>query len=129
MSLKFYATGRRKRAVARVYITQGTGKIAVNRDEVLEYFKRATLKMQIEQPLQSTNLMGQIDITAYVHGGGLSGQAGALLNGLAKALVKFNPEFRKILRDGGFMTRDSRIVERKKYGLAKARKRFQYSKR
>jgi small subunit ribosomal protein S9 len=129
MSTKFYATGRRKEAIARVYVTQGEGKITVNKKGTLDYFKRATLKMQVEQPLEATELLGKIDITAFVCGGGLTGQAQALKHGISRALVAFNPEFRKILRSGGFLTRDARIVERKKYGLAKARKRYQYSKR
>lgn len=129
MSVTFYGTGRRKRSIARVYLTQGAGAINVNRKECLEYFKRATLKMQIEQPLEVTELLGQVDIRAYVKGGGLSGQAGALKHGLARALVKFNPDLRKALRVGGFMTRDARVVERKKFGQKKARKRFQFSKR
>ena len=129
MSITFYGTGRRKRSIARVYLTQGAGAINVNSKECLEYFKRATLKMQIEQPLEVTELLGQVDIRAFVKGGGLSGQAGALKHGLARALVKFNPDLRKALRTGGFMTRDARVVERKKFGQKKARKRFQFSKR
>lgn len=129
MSVVFYGTGRRKDSVARVYVTQGNGQIEVNRKECLEYFRRPTLKMQIEQPLEATELMNQIDIRAYVSGGGLSGQAGALKHGLARALLRYNPELRKALRVGGFLTRDAREVERKKYGQKKARKRFQFSKR
>ncbi len=129
MSLIFYGTGRRKDSVARVYLTQGAGKIEVNNRECLDYFKRATLKMQIEQPLETTELLGQLDVRAFVKGGGLSGQAGALKHGLARAILKYNPELRKALRVGGFLTRDARVVERKKYGQKKARKRFQFSKR
>ncbi len=129
MSLVFYGTGRRKDSIARVYLTQGEGKIEVNKRECLDYFKRATLKMQIEQPLENTELLGQVDIRAYVKGGGLSGQAGALKHGLARAILNYNPELRKALRVGGFLTRDARVVERKKYGQKKARKRFQFSKR
>lgn len=125
----FDATGRRKNAIARVRLAPGTGNIIVNGKETLEYFKRDTLKMIIEQPLQVTNCLGKYDIIAKVHGGGLSGQAGALLLGIARALVKSNEELRPILRKNGFLTRDPRMVERKKYGRAGARKRFQFSKR
>ncbi|MDZ7315429.1 MAG: 30S ribosomal protein S9 [candidate division KSB1 bacterium] len=124
-----YATGRRKEAVARVYLKPGTGKFTVNGRELSEYVKRSTLKMIVEQPLVSTEMLGKVDIKAYAKGGGLTGQAGALLLGIARALVKSNEEFRPILRRKGFLTRDPRMVERKKYGRAGARKRFQFSKR
>ena len=129
MSNVTYATGRRKNAIARVYLKPGTGKITVNNKECLDYFKRATLKMDLEQPLEVTETIGNVDIVAFVNGGGLSGQAGALRHGLSRALVKTNEDFKSRLRAGGFLTRDSRMVERKKYGQAKARKRFQFSKR
>jgi len=123
------ATGRRKNAVARVRLVPGTGKIIVNEKEILDYFKRETLQMIIEQPLAVTETMGKYDIIAHVKGGGLSGQAGAVLLGIARALVKADEELRPILRKNGFLTRDPRMVERKKYGQPGARKRFQFSKR
>jgi small subunit ribosomal protein S9 len=125
----FYATGRRKTSVARVYLAPGNGKITVNNKDLLEHFRRETHKMVIEQPLTVTNTIGKYDITAFVAGGGLSGQAGALLLGIARALVKVDDDFRSVLRKGGFLSRDPRMVERKKYGQAGARKRFQFSKR
>ncbi len=125
----YYATGRRKRSIARVYLIPGTGKIEVNRKEVLDHFRRDTLKMIIEQPLAVTESLGKYDIKAYVNGGGLSGQAGALLLGIARALVKADEDQRSVLRRNGFLTRDPRMVERKKYGQPGARKRFQFSKR
>jgi small subunit ribosomal protein S9 len=125
----FYATGRRKTSVARVYLAPGTGKITVNNKDILEHFRRETHKMVIEQPLTVTNTLGKYDITAFVNGGGLSGQAGAVLLGIARALVKIDEDFRSALRKGGFLSRDPRMVERKKYGRAGARKRFQFSKR
>ena len=124
-----YATGRRKNAIARVYLKPGTGKITVNDREVLEHFKRDTLQMIIEQPLIVTESMGKYDIKAHVNGGGLTGQAGALLLGIARALVKADDDMKSVLRRNGFLTRDSRMVERKKYGQPGARKRFQFSKR
>jgi small subunit ribosomal protein S9 len=129
MSVTAYATGRRKNAIARVYIKPGTGKITVNNKECLDYFKRPTLKMDLEQPLQITESLETVDVVAFVKGGGLSGQAGALRHGLARALVKSNEDVKSTLRVAGFLTRDSRMVERKKYGQKKARKRFQFSKR
>ena len=125
----FDATGRRKCSIARVRIAPGTGKITVNDQGLLDYFKRDTLRMVIEQPLVVTDTMGKYDIVANVTGGGLAGQAGALLLGIARALLKANEEFRSSLRRGGFLTRDPRMVERKKYGRPGARKRFQFSKR
>ena len=124
-----YATGRRKNAVARVYLKPGSGKITVNSRELLDYVKRDTLKMIIEQPLVATGMIDKVDIKAFTQGGGLTGQSGALLLGIARALVKSNEEFKSVLRRGGFLTRDPRMVERKKYGRAGARKRFQFSKR
>ncbi len=125
----YNATGRRKNAIARVWLAPGSGSISVNEQNLLEYFKRDTLKMIIEQPLQVTDTLGKYDIKAHVIGGGLTGQAGALLLGIARALVKANEDFRPMLRKGGFLTRDPRMVERKKYGQPGARKRFQFSKR
>ncbi len=125
----YNATGRRKNAIARVWLAPGSGSISVNEQNLLEYFKRDTLKMIIEQPLQVTDTLGKYDIKAHVIGGGLTGQAGALLLGIARALVKANEDFRPMLRKGGFLTRDPRMVERKKYGRPGARKRFQFSKR
>jgi len=124
-----YATGKRKDAVARVWIKPGTGKIVVNRREVEVYFARPALRMIINQPFDVANRNEQYDIVCTVGGGGLSGQAGAVRHGLARALVAREPELRKVLKSGGFLTRDSRVVERKKYGKAKARRSFQFSKR
>ncbi|MDZ7317526.1 MAG: 30S ribosomal protein S9 [candidate division KSB1 bacterium] len=126
---EFSATGRRKSSIARVRLMEGTGKIAVNNQSLIDYFKRETLKMIIEQPLEKTDMMSKFDIIADVRGGGLTGQAGAVRLGISRALVKFNEELRPILRSNGFLTRDPREKERKKYGLAGARKRFQFSKR
>lgn len=125
----FYATGRRKNSVARVYLKTGTGKVEVNKKDLLDYVKRDTLKMIVEQPLVVTEMLGKVDIQAFVSGGGLTGQSGALLLGVARALVKSNEELKPVLRKGGFLTRDPRMVERKKYGRPGARKRFQFSKR
>ncbi|MBD3383568.1 30S ribosomal protein S9 [candidate division KSB1 bacterium] len=125
----FYATGRRKTSISRVRLAPGTGKFEINGQELLDYFKRETLQMVIEQPLVVTDALGKYDIHASVNGGGLSGQAGALLLGIARALVKANEDLRPLLRKNGFLTRDPRMVERKKYGQPKARKRFQFSKR
>jgi len=125
----FDATGRRKNSIARVRLAPGTGAIQVNEMTLIDYFKRDTLKMVIEQPLQVTDCLGKYDVVAQVQGGGLTGQAGALLLGIARALVKANEDFRPTLRKSGFLTRDPRMVERKKYGQPGARKRFQFSKR
>jgi small subunit ribosomal protein S9 len=124
-----YATGRRKESVARVWLFPGTGKITVNDKEVLGYFGRKTLEMILRQPFGVTKTEGQYDIRATVAGGGLTGQAGAMLLGIARALIKANADFKKLLRDAGFLTRDPRMKERKKYGQPGARKRFQFSKR
>lgn len=124
-----YATGKRKNAVARVWIKPGTGKIVVNDREIEVFFARPVLRMMISQPLVASNRNGQYDVTCSVSGGGLSGQAGAVRHGLSKALTNFEPELRSVLKRGGFLTRDSRVVERKKYGKAKARRSFQFSKR
>jgi len=124
-----YATGRRKNAVARVWLKPGTGKVTVNGREGAIYFARPVLRMMIAQPFGITNRLGQYDLIATVTGGGLSGQAGAIRHGISRALVNYEPGLRSILKAGGYMTRDSRVVERKKYGKAGARRSFQYSKR
>jgi len=124
-----YATGKRKDAVARVWVKPGSGKITVNTRAFEVYFARPVLRMMIQQPLVSSNRQGQFDVICTVSGGGLSGQAGAVRHGLSKALTNFEPELRGVLKKGGFLTRDSRVVERKKYGRAKARRSFQFSKR
>jgi small subunit ribosomal protein S9 len=124
-----YATGKRKDAVARVWVKPGSGKITINTRAFEVYFARPVLRMMIQQPLVSSNRQGQYDVICTVSGGGLSGQAGAVRHGLSKALTNFEPELRGILKKGGFLTRDSRVVERKKYGRAKARRSFQFSKR
>ncbi len=125
----FYATGRRKESVARVWLTPGKGEIKVNKKSLLGHFKRETLKMLIEQPLEITDSISSYDIFATVKGGGLSGQAGALRLGISRALIKINEDMRPPLKKAGFLTRDPRMVERKKPGQPKARKRFQFSKR
>ena len=125
----YIATGRRKNAIARVRMLPGTGKIQVNNKELLEHFRRETLKMDIEQPLEVTENLGKFDFQITVEGGGLTGQAGAVRLGIARALVQYSEDHRSVLRRGGFLTRDPREKERKKYGLAKARKRYQFSKR
>jgi small subunit ribosomal protein S9 len=128
--MEFYdATGRRKSSTARVRLVPGNGKYKINGRELLDYFKREVLKMVIEQPFQVTDTMGKFDLVANITGGGLTGQAEALRLGIARALVRWNEELRPELRAGGFLTRDPREVERKKYGRPKARKRFQFSKR
>ena len=124
-----YSTGKRKDAVARVWIKKGSGKITVNKKPVNEYFARPTLQMIIQQVFSVTNVENQFDVMATVKGGGLSGQAGAVRHGLSKALTLFDGELRGALKTAGFLTRDSRVVERKKYGKPKARRSFQFSKR
>ena len=124
-----YATGRRKDAVARVWLKPGSGKIVVNGREQETYFARPTLRLVINQPFGITDRVGQYDVIATVKGGGLSGQAGAVLHGIAQALTRFEPVLRTTVKRAGFLTRDPRVVERKKYGKAKARKSFQFSKR
>ena len=124
-----YATGKRKDAVARVWVKPGSGKIVVNTREVETYFARPVLRMMIQQPLVAAARQGQDDVICTVTGGGLSGQAGAVRHGISKALTNFEPDLRGVLKKGGFLTRDSRVVERKKYGKAKARRSFQFSKR
>jgi small subunit ribosomal protein S9 len=124
-----YATGKRKDAVARVWVKPGSGRITVNDKEYTEYFGRPVLQMIVRQPILLTDRNGQFDILATVSGGGLSGQAGALRHGISKALTYYEPELRAILKRNGFLTRDARTVERKKYGRRKARRSFQFSKR
>jgi small subunit ribosomal protein S9 len=124
-----YATGRRKDAVARVWVKPGTGKIIVNGKDQEAYFARPTLRLIINQPFTITERDGQYDVIATVRGGGLSGQAGAVKHGIAQALTKYEPELRSTVKAAGFLTRDPRVVERKKYGKAKARRSFQFSKR
>ncbi|QFR32715.1 30S ribosomal protein S9 [Ancylobacter sp. TS-1] len=124
-----YATGKRKNAVARVWVRPGTGKIVVNERDIETYFARPVLRLIIQQPFSTAARTGQYDVVATVSGGGLSGQAGALRHGISRALTYYEPELRGPLKKGGFLTRDSRVVERKKYGRAKARRSFQFSKR
>jgi len=124
-----YATGKRKDAIARVWLKPGAGKVVINGREYEKYFARPVLQMVMRQPILAANRDGQYDIIATVKGGGLSGQAGAVRHGISKALTYYEPELRAVLKKGGFLTRDSRTVERKKYGRAKARKSFQFSKR
>ena len=124
-----YATGRRKDAVARVWLKPGTGKITINGRDQEVYFARPTLRLVINQPFGLADRVGSYDIVATVKGGGLSGQAGAVLHGIAQALSRFEPALRGVVKSAGFLTRDSRAVERKKYGKAKARRSFQFSKR
>jgi small subunit ribosomal protein S9 len=124
-----YATGKRKNAIARVWIKPGKGKITINGRDQEVYFARTVLRMMIAQPLQVTDRLGQFDVDVSVQGSGLSGQAGAVRHGLSKALTYFEPGLRTLLKPHGFLTRDSRVVERKKYGRAKARRSFQFSKR
>jgi len=124
-----YATGKRKNAVARVWIKPGAGRVVVNTKPIEIFFARPVLRMLIQQPLVAANRQTQYDVTCTVSGGGLSGQAGAVRHGISKALSNFEPDLRSVLKRGGFLTRDSRVVERKKYGRAKARRSFQFSKR
>ena len=124
-----YATGRRKDATARVWVKPGTGKVTLTGRDQEVYFARPTLRLIIDQPFSITDRQGQYDVVATVKGGGLSGQAGAVKHGIAQALTKYEPELRATVKAAGFLTRDSRVVERKKYGRAKARRSFQFSKR
>jgi small subunit ribosomal protein S9 len=124
-----YATGKRKNAVARVWIKPGRGAITINGRDQETYFARPVLRMMIAQPLQVSDRLGQFDVVATVEGSGLSGQAGAIRHGISKALTYYEPGLRALLKPHGFLTRDSRVVERKKYGKAKARRSFQFSKR
>lgn len=129
MNAGFYATGRRKESTARVWLKAGNGTMMINGRPMAEYFGRETAKMIINQPLQVLEQTGKVDMTVNVRGGGLSGQAGAIRHGLSRALTAMNPEFRPVLKKAGFLTRDARVVERKKSGQPGARKRFQFSKR
>jgi len=124
-----YATGKRKDAIARVWVKQGNGKIVVNKKTLDKYFARPTLQMIIQQAMSVANVENQFDVMATVKGGGLSGQAGAVRHGISKALTLFDAQMRGALKEAGFLTRDSRVVERKKYGKPKARRSFQFSKR
>jgi len=124
-----YATGRRKRSIARVWIKKGSGKIFVNGKEMIQYFKRPAHQIIVTRPLEEINVMTEYDVKCNVKGGGLSGQAGAIIHGMSRALVSMDSSFKKILKKNKFTTRDSRKVERKKYGHKKARKSFQFSKR
>ncbi|MCP5080238.1 MAG: 30S ribosomal protein S9 [Alphaproteobacteria bacterium] len=124
-----YATGKRKDAVARVWIKRGSGVVTVNGKEMNAYFARPALQMILRQPLEAADRATQFDVVCTVTGGGLSGQAGAVRHGISRALTFFEPELRSVLKKGGFLTRDSRVVERKKYGRRKARRSFQFSKR
>ena len=126
---RYYGTGRRKKSIARVYLVPGNGNITINKRSIDEYFGLETLKMVVRQPLNATNTLGKVDIVATVEGGGVSGQAGALRHGISRALLQVNPEFRPILKKAGFLTRDPRMKERKKYGLKAARRAPQFSKR
>jgi small subunit ribosomal protein S9 len=126
---RYYATGRRKNSVARLWLQEGKGKFVVNEMTLNEYFLRDTARMVIQQPLELTDSIGKFDIFVNVSGGGISGQAGAVKHGISRALIEFNPEYRSILKKAGFLTRDPRAKERKKYGQRKARARFQFSKR
>ena len=125
----YYATGKRKNSIARVYIKQGEGTFSINKRSLEEYFPRETLRMIINQPFNLTDTVGKFDVKVNVCGGGISGQAGAIKHGISKALLEVNQDFRAVLKKEGFLTRDPRVVERKKYGQKKARKRFQFSKR
>lgn len=126
---RYYATGKRKTTIARVWLRPGEGKIEVNKRGFDDYFPRETLRMTILQPLELTNTVGQFDVYVNVKGGGASGQAGAIKHGISKALLTYDGKFRGVLKKAGFITRDPRIKERKKYGQKGARARFQYSKR
>jgi len=129
MSNRYYATGRRKTSVARVWLAPGTGKMMINKQPINEYFRRQTLELIVRQPLEYAGMLDKYDVMANVDGGGWSGQAGAVKMGIARCLVQCDEKLKKQMRDGGFLTRDSREVERKKPGQKKARKRFQFSKR
>lgn len=128
-SLRYYATGKRKNAIARVWIEPGDGQMTVNQHPIERYFPRETLRMIIQQPFEVSNQAGKYNLLAMVKGGGLSGQAGAIRHGIAKALLLADPQLREPLKRSGLLTRDPRIKERKKYGQKGARRRFQYSKR
>ena len=126
---KYYGTGRRKKSIARVYLVPGTGKITINKRDIDEYFGLDPLKVIVRQPLAATETEGKFDVLVNVHGGGYTGQAGAIRHGIARALLEADPEFRPALKKAGYLTRDPRMKERKKYGLKKARRAPQFSKR
>jgi len=126
---RFYATGKRKTSIARVWLKSGSGEFKINNKSLDEYFKREILKMIIQQPFDFTDTAGKYDVLANVHGGGISGQAGAIRHGITKALLEINGDLRSILKKAGFITRDSRVKERKKYGQKGARAKYQFSKR
>ena len=128
-SAKFYGTGRRKSSIARVYVSAGTGKITINKRDIDSYFGLETLKVIVKQPLVATDTLDKYDVTVNVHGGGTTGQAGAIRHGISRALLKVDNDFRPALKAAGFLTRDSRMKERKKYGLKAARRAPQFSKR
>ena len=128
-SAKFYGTGRRKSSIARVYVSAGTGKITINKRDIDSYFGLETLKVIVRQPLVATDTLDKYDVTVNVHGGGTTGQAGAIRHGISRALLKVVNDFRPALKAAGFLTRDSRMKERKKYGLKSARRAPQFSKR
>ena len=128
-SVKYYGTGRRKKSIARVYLTPGTGKITINKRDIDEYFGLETLKVVVRQPLVATETLEKFDVLVNVHGGGFTGQAGAIRHGIARALLKADAEFRPTLKKAGYLTRDPRMKERKKYGLNAARRAPQFSKR
>ena len=128
-SVKYYGTGRRKKSIARVYLTPGTGKITINKRDIDEYFGLETLKVVGRQPLVATETLEKFDVLVNVHGGGFTGQAGAIRHGIARALLKADAEFRPTLKKAGYLTRDPRMKERKKYGLKAARRAPQFSKR
>ena len=129
VSAKFYGTGRRKSSIARVYVTAGTGKITINKRDIDEYFGLETLKVIVRQPLVATDTTDKYDVTVNVHGGGYTGQAGAIRHGVARALLQADNDYRPVLKAAGFLTRDPRMKERKKYGLKAARRAPQFSKR
>ncbi|MDX1931400.1 MAG: 30S ribosomal protein S9 [Capsulimonadales bacterium] len=126
---RYYATGKRKNAVAKVWIVPGDGSITVNKKSTMDYFQRRTLEALINQPFEITNTVGRYSVTAKALGGGIAGQAGALRHGISKALIEADPELRPVLRRNGYLTRDPRVKERKKYGRKRARRGFQFSKR
>lgn len=127
--VRYYATGHRKNATAKVWLTPGPGNIVINKRPAEEYLGRKTLEMLIRQPMEVTEVAGKFDVTATVLGGGIAGQAGAIRHGISKALLEVDPELRTVLRRRGYLTRDPRVKERKKYGLKRARRAFQFSKR
>ena len=129
MSNRFYGTGRRKKSIARVYVTPGTGKITINKRDIDEYFGMETLKVVVRQPLEAVQATDKFDVLVNVHGGGFTGQAGAIRHGISRALLQADPENRPVLKKAGFLTRDPRMKERKKYGLKAARRAPQFSKR